>query len=326
MRKISLVLLAIVAVSLFLGCSDNNKTTTQTNTQSVPKITILSPENGATLTEGNIIVTVQISNFDLTEKSSSDKSGGHVHYYLDVEPPTQSGAPAIPASGTYVTSKETSHTWPNIPAGVHTIAVQLVNIDHTPLESPATAKVTVNIKAADKSSEIPKEEPTSAQSVLWKADGIVSENEYKNSKELGNGKITVFWTNDEDYIYMAVKGQTSGWISIGFEPTQAMKNADMIFGWVSGGTSTVLDLYSTGAFGPHPPDQDLGGTNDLIESGGNETSGMTLIEFKRKLNTGDKYDKPFKKGLTINLIWGVGSSDSLNSPHTSRGSGSIDIE
>jgi len=63
-----------------------------------------------------------------------------------------------------------------------------------------------------------------------------------------------------------------------------------------------------------PPDQQLGGTNDLIETGGSEASGFTIIELKRKLNTGDKYDKSFTKGQNINIIWGVGPSDSLDSP------------
>ena len=75
-------------------------------------------------------------------------------------------------------------------------------------------------------------------------------------------------------------------------------------------------MYSTGAFGPHTPDQQLGGTNDLIETGGSEASGFTIIELKRKLNTGDKYDKSFTKGQNINIIWSVGPSDSLDSPQS----------
>jgi hypothetical protein len=201
----------------------------------------------------------------------------------------------------------------------------------TPTETPS------NTAGTPKSTEVPNTTPTpeqkpidepksDPQTNLWKADGIITQNEYKNSKEFGNGRFAVYWSNDEEYLYMALKGQTSGWVSIGFEPTMAMKDADMIFGWVSGGTPTVLDVYSTGAFGPHPPDQQLGGTNDLLETGGGEANGFTIIELKRKLDAKDRYDKAFTKSQNINIIWGLGSSDSLDSPHTTRGSDSIKLD
>jgi len=322
MNKISIFLVAIFTLAIFVGCTSNNKIEQTPLTQAVPNILITSPANGATLPQGDIKVTVQVNNFSLVEKSVNNKNEGHIHYYLDVEPPTQSGVPAVPPSGSYVTSTETSHTWPNVSPGTHTVAVQLVNVNHTPLEPPVIAKITVNVKAAENPVETPKD--TNEPTTTWKADGIISQNEYKNNKEFG--RVSIFWTNDNEYLYMAIKGQTSGWISIGFEPTDAMKDADMVFGWVSNNIPTVLDLYSIGTFGPHPPDQDLGGRNDLIETGGSESGGMTFIEFKRKLNTGDKYDKVFTKGQNINLIWGVGSSDSLNSPHSSKGGGTITLD
>lgn len=170
----------------------------------------------------------------------------------------------------------------------------------------------------------PKEEINTQQTISWTSDGVISQNEYKNSKNFG--RLSVFWSNDDTYLYMAIQGQTSGWISIGFEPTNVMKDADMVFGWISNSTPTILDLYSTGAFGPHPPDIELGGKDDLIEKSGTESNGITYIEFKRKLNTGDKYDKVFTRGQNIEIIWGIGSSDSLNSPHDSRGSGNITLD
>lgn len=201
----------------------------------------------------------------------------------------------------------------------------------TPNETPSNTAETPKPTEVPNTTPAPEQKPIDEskpdpQTNLWKADGIIAQNEYKNNKEFGNGRFTVYWSNDEEYLYMALKGQTSGWVSIGFEPTQAMKDADMIFGWVSGGTPSVLDIYSTGAFGPHPPDQQLGGTNDLLETGGVEANGFTIIELKRKLDTRDRYDKAFTKGQNINIIWGLGTSDSLDSPHNARGSGSIKLD
>src|SRR5207247_3086523 len=51
-------------------------------------------------------------------------------------------------SRTYHAQATKEYTWPNVSAGEHTFAVQLVNNDHTPLRPPVIAQVTVTVKAA----------------------------------------------------------------------------------------------------------------------------------------------------------------------------------
>jgi len=114
---------------------------------------------------------------------------------------------------------------------------------------------------------------------------------------------------------MALKGDTTGWISIGLEPTTRMQDADMIFGWVEDDVATVQDLFSTGPTGPHPPDTTLGGTNDIIEFEGTEIDGVTIIEFKRKLDTGDQYDHSLAEGQTIDFIWAMATVDNFTTQH-----------
>ncbi|KYC44656.1 MAG: DOMON domain protein [Candidatus Methanofastidiosum methylothiophilum] len=101
----------------------------------------------------------------------------------------------------------------------------------TPTEKPVEEKPIEDTKPSTPPAEKPVEEtkPTPTTSI-WKADGIITQNEYRNSREFGNGRFTLYWSNDEEFLYMAIRGQTSGWVSIGFEPTQAMRDADMIFG------------------------------------------------------------------------------------------------
>jgi len=151
----------------------------------------------------------------------------------------------------------------------------------------------------------------------WVADGSITETEitkeYNHTRNLG--QIEVYWRNDEDHFFMALKGETTGWLAIGFEPTIQMQDADMIFGWVEGGEATVQDLFSTGATGPHPPDTTLGGTDDIIEFDGTEIDGVTIIEFKRKLDTEDQYDHPLTQGQTINYIWAMANSDNFDTKH-----------
>lgn len=158
--------------------------------------------------------------------------------------------------------------------------------------------------------------------VEWNGDGIFSDNEYLG--EMKYGSFEIRWRSDGDYLYLGITADTSGWISVGFEPSVAMKDADMIFGAVADGTVIVSDQYSTGSFGPHSADSELGGSDDVLEYGGTESGGTTTIEVKRRLNTGDAYDYVFAGG-TVNIIWGYSSSDDFTRQHSNRGSGEIQL-
>ena len=156
----------------------------------------------------------------------------------------------------------------------------------------------------------------------WQADGVLGDNEYLN--EMTYGDYEVRWRADEANIYFGIRAKTEGWLAIGLSPSSQMKDADMIFGAVSNGQSSISDQFSTGAFGPHSPDTELGGSDDIIEFGGREDGGFTTIEFSRALDTGDNYDNILTKG-TIKIIWAYGSSDDFDRQHASRGSGVITL-
>jgi hypothetical protein len=105
-----------------------------------------------------------------------------------------------------------------------------------------------------------------------------------------------------------------------------MQNADIIFGVVTDGQASVYDMFSTGIWGPHPEDTELGGSSDISVFGGSETDGYTVIEFQRALDTGDAdYDHTLVPGDN-SIIWAFGTGDSLTIQHSTRGSGSITID
>ncbi len=156
----------------------------------------------------------------------------------------------------------------------------------------------------------------------WSADGIIKVREYHGSNNYGD--YTIHWRSDEQYIYVGMTAKTDGWVAMALQPGSRMKDADMVFGFVSNGETAVFDLFSTGDFGPHPPDTELGGTNDILEFAGSEQTGFTTIEFKRKLISGDRYDNPLSKG-TNKIIWSYGPVDDLSHKHTDRGYGVINL-
>jgi hypothetical protein len=174
----------------------------------------------------------------------------------------------------------------------------------------------------------PSPEPTgTAGAGAWIPDGIISDGEYPQSQEFGGGAYTLYWRTDGEEFQMAMAADVTGWVAVGFEPTSRMKDADIIFGWVEDGTPRILDMFSTGETGPHPPDTDLGGTEDIFEFGGAETDGTTVIEFSRKMDTGDSYDKAFEPGQTVAIIWGTADSDVPSFKHnTGKGTGEFTFE
>jgi hypothetical protein len=169
----------------------------------------------------------------------------------------------------------------------------------------------------------------------WTADGIVGENEYARSMTLfgpfasgySGGNMDIFWKNDADFLYMAMKGNTTGWLSVGFEPEQWMKNADTIIGFVENDKAVVIDEFSTGNYGPHVPDTQLGGTDNILEYGGREQNGQTTIEFKRRLDTTDQFDKAFVPGQKVSIIWAMADADMDQQKHNvAKGEGIMELQ
>ncbi len=114
----------------------------------IPEIEITRPREGDRLNTANVTVNVDVSNFDLVEaRGQANAQGeGHIHYFMDVVPPTTPGQPAtVPDSTKWVMTTNTTYTWVNVTSGNHTFSVELVNNDHTPLNPPVTDNVTITV-------------------------------------------------------------------------------------------------------------------------------------------------------------------------------------
>lgn len=157
----------------------------------------------------------------------------------------------------------------------------------------------------------------------FKADGVITPGEYPNKQTYNDYEIN--WKNDEQYFYTAIKAPVTGFVALGIQPGTRMKGADILFGFVQNDAVQVYDMYSTGDFGPHPSDTELGGTDDILESGGTEKDGVTVIEFKRSLSTGDQYDNALTPGANT-IIWSYGTTDNPDIKHMVRGYGEITIQ
>lgn len=163
-------------------------------------------------------------------------------------------------------------------------------------------------------------------STPWKADGLIGEGEYSHMAE--SAGVEFHWSNDDSYLYAAMAAGTSGWVAVGFDPEDRMQGANFIFGYVKDEEAFIQDMFGVRPSGPsaHPPDEKLGGTNDILEYVGQEEDGLTIIEFKIPLDSGDEYDKPLRSGESYGLILAVGPSDDFTAKHFSQGYGQIVID
>lgn len=148
MKSQILILSLLVVAAILVVCAGCASTTTPT-----PTIIILSPQDGTVIPSNSVPVTVQVSNFNVVEKQgqASVAGEGHVHFYLDAGTvPQTPGQPAIPSDPNiqWAHVSGTSYTFTGVPPGIHSIAVQLVNNDHTPLIPLVYQVISINVASS----------------------------------------------------------------------------------------------------------------------------------------------------------------------------------
>ncbi len=199
-----------------------------------------------------------------------------------------------------------------------------------PTATPGEAgEATTTPAAAAEATDPPTPEPPTPTPIpepSWQADGVIGEGEYAHQVDAAG--VTFHWSNDAEYLYGALSAQTVGWVAVAFDPEARMQGASFVFGYVEGGQTFIEDMYGIRPAGPgsHPPDEQLGGSHDIPEYGGLEEGGVTVIEFKMSLDSGDQYDKPLMPGSSYTVLLAVGSSDDPNSYHTARDYGEIALD
>jgi len=183
--KLFLILLVMAGIcALMAGC------TSQPAVPAVPKVIITSPVDGATLPSGNVAVTIQVQNFSIVDKQGQANvvGQGHVHYYLDVSPiPSDPTKPAIPAdaNATWAHIGATSYTFTNVSPGMHTVAVQLANNDHTPVIPLATSSVMITVAG------LPVSTPTPTTTTISSGGQTVPVSLIAKNKAFDKSTITV---------------------------------------------------------------------------------------------------------------------------------------
>ena len=128
-------------------------------------------------------------------------------------------------------------------------------------------------------------------------------------------KVTFEWTVNGPAIDIRISAPTTGWVGIGFNPTEKMKDANYIIGYVAKGKATISDDYGKSERS-HEEDTKAGGTKDVTAVSGSESNGTTTLAFTVPLNSGDSKDQvlDINGDTTVLLAYGSGR-DSVKARH-----------
>lgn len=150
------------------------------------------------------------------------------------------------------------------------------------------------------------------------AGSVVSGFAADYAHEVKAKEMTFAWTADGDKLAVKVAAPTESWVGIGFNPTEEMKDANIIIGYVKDGEVKIVDEYGDRETS-HSSDTKLGGSDDVTIVGGSEEGGVTTIEFVIPLNSGDKSDNVIDVNSDTKVILAYGSGrDSFRPRHKFR--------
>jgi hypothetical protein len=120
-----------------------------------------------------------------------------------------------------------------------------------------------------------------------------------------------------DTAEITVSAEVRGWVAVGFNPTNKMKDADILIGYVKNGVAYARDDFGTGT-GSHAEDEKIGGKNSIISFSGTESGGRTTMTFVVPRDSGDHKDSKLLPGKHV-VILAASNSDSFTGFHSKVG-------
>lgn len=132
------------------------------------------------------------------------------------------------------------------------------------------------------------------------------------------------WKINGDMLDVILSAPTTGWVSVGFDPTTKMKDANYVIAFVENGVAVARDDFGATLLG-HKSDIDLGGKDNILNLKGFEKDGYTEISFSFPLDSNDKFDKKLSKGKH-NIILAYSKSDGFKKLHSVYAKTEIEIK
>lgn len=159
--------------------------------------------------------------------------------------------------------------------------------------------------------------------MLFSTVGNIAAADYDH--EVKDKDISFAWKVDGDKLAVKLAAKTDGWVGVGFNPSEEMKDANFVLGYVKKGKAKIIDEFGTTKT-THKSDKKLGGSDDATLVGGTEEGGMTTIEFTMPLQSADANDTKLDvNGDTIVLLSYGAGRDSFRTKHKYRSSHKVNL-
>jgi hypothetical protein len=143
-------------------------------------------------------------------------------------------------------------------------------------------------------------------------------------KTVKAGKFTFSYTIDGKNLKGSVSVKTNGWVAIGFNPKNVMKDANIIIGTLVDGKPFLSDDFGDELFS-HRPDTSIGGTYNILAGDFRQESGIATMTFTIPLDSGDPKDAKLVPGQKVKLIFSTGATFDIKKKHKSDASTTITL-
>ncbi len=122
------------------------------------------------------------------------------------------------------------------------------------------------------------------------------------------------WSVAGDQLAVQVSAPTRGWVGVGFNPTDMMKGARIVIGYVKDGKPEISNDFGVGVT-RHQPVEQLGGKASVTVVGGSETETTTTLEFRLPLKSTGTHGQSIDPAGETTLMLAYGPSDSFLMQH-----------
>ena len=129
--------------------------------------------------------------------------------------------------------------------------------------------------------------------------------------------ITFNWSVEGSDLKASVRAKTPGWVGAGFNPSDGMKDANFIIGYVKDGVATVRNDHGASKT-IHKSNVDLGGAEHVSNTGGEMKNDETEIRFTIPLKTGDRLDRPINANGDTVVLLAYGKNTRMSQKHSFR--------
>lgn len=152
-------------------------------------------------------------------------------------------------------------------------------------------------------------------------DGVFDQEEFEKTVFVEGLDMHIAWLVKGEHLLFSIKSIGKGWIAVGFNPSNMMKDANIIIGDVQGEEIVIEDHFGVSNTG-HRKDE----VNNILQVNGAEDDNGTVLEFVIPLNSGDDMDQVLIPGNKYKVILAYHmSSESFKIRHSNRTSVEIEI-